>query len=266
MTLHCGLIGDPVEHSISPDIHHAFAAQTGVDLKYRKLRCNSDELAATVEQFFAEGGRGLNVTLPHKLAVMALCSDVSQAAQRAQSVNTLYARDGGGVEGSSTDGDGLVADLRRLGAPLSGARIALIGAGGAARAVVEPLLSAQPAELVWSHRNPLKLEQPVADFAGLGPLRPCANLALKGDRFDLVIHATSAGHAGQVPMLPHGLFADGGWAYDLSYGQPAQPYLNWAEGEGAARVIDGHGMLIEQAALSFALWTGQHPDTAPLHR
>ena len=186
------------------------------------------------------------------------------ASERAASVNTLQPTDDGLI-GLSTDGPGLVADLRRLGAPLTDARIALIGAGGAARAVVEPLLAASPRELVWSHRNPVKLEEPVAVFGQLGPLRACANMALKGDRFDLIIHATAAGHSGQAPLLPSNLFADGAWAYDISYGTAAEPFLNWARTQGAAYLSGGYGMLIEQAALSFAQWTGKHPDTSSLH-
>ena len=264
MNFRCGLIGDPVAHSLSPDIHHHFAQALGLEMDYRKIPTPATELEATVQQFFADGGHGLNVTLPHKQAVMDLCTTVAPAAQRAESVNTLCAGEQG-LHGLSTDGPGLVADLRRLGAPLHGARIALIGAGGAARAVVEPLLATQPAELVWSHRNPVKLEQPGAVFAEFGPLRLCANLALKGDQFDLVIHATAAGHQGQAPMLPKNLFAAEAWAYDLSYGAPAQPFLNWAQSQGAKRCLEGHGMLVEQAALSFAQWTGQTPPTAGLH-
>ena len=265
MSMRCGLVGDPVAHSLSPDIHAAFAAQCGLDFEYSKTALSEADFAEGVQTFFDEGGRGLNVTLPHKQRALELCSKVDPAAARAASVNTLCA-EADGLHGCSTDGPGLVADLQRLGAPLEGARIALIGAGGAARAVVEPLLAAKPRELVWSHRNPLRLEGMENTFAGLGPLRLCANLALKGDRFDLVIHATAAGHSGQAPLLPHSLFAAGGWAYDLSYGDPAQPFLSWARADGAARTIDGHGMLIEQAALSFALWTGHQPDTASLHR
>lgn len=265
MSYRCGLIGDPIAHSLSPDIHQHFAQALGLQMDYRKIPTPAAELSRTIEQFFADGGHGLNVTLPHKQAVMALCDTVDEAAQRAESVNTLC-QEPHGLRGLSTDGPGLVADLQRLGAPLKGARIALIGAGGAARAVVEPLLAAAPEELVWSHRNPVKLEQPGEIFGELGPLRLCANLALKGDQFDLVIHATAAGHQGLAPMLPKHLFAADAWAYDLSYGAPAQPFLAWAQSQGASRCVEGHGMLVEQAALSFAQWTGQTPPTQGLHR
>ncbi len=265
MSILCGVIGDPINHSRSPEIHQHFAAQFGLDFSYERIHAPADELEAAVAAFFARGGTGLNVTLPHKHSVMALCATVADAARRAGSVNTLQRTDAG-LQGTSTDGAGLVADLQRLGAPLTGARIAVIGAGGAARAVIEPLLATKPSELVWSHRNPVKLEEPIQQFAGLGPLRPCANMALKGDRFDLIIHATAAGHSGEAPLLPTRLFADAGWAYDLSYGPAAEPFLAWARGQGAAQVSAGYGMLIEQAALSFAQWTGHRPDTSALHQ
>lgn len=264
MTMHCGVIGDPINHSRSPEIHQHFAQQFELDFRYERIHTPADTLASTVAEFFTQGGTGLNVTLPHKQAVMAHCQSVAPSAQRAGSVNTLQQKVDG-IHGCSTDGAGMVADLQRLGAPLENARIALIGAGGAARAVVEPLLATQPRELVWSHRNPVKLEEPIKQFAGLGPLRPCANMALKGDRFDLIIHATAAGHSGEAPLLPTHLFADEAWAYDLSYGPAAQPFLSWARSQGAAHTVEGFGMLIEQAALAFALWTGKHPDTSELH-
>lgn len=268
MTIQCGVIGDPISHSRSPEIHQHFAQQFALDFEYQRIHTPAAALRDTVSTFFENGGCGLNVTLPHKQDVMALCDEVDGCAQRAGSVNTLR-KTPRGLTGVSTDGPGLVADLQRLGAPLAGARIALIGAGGAARGVVEPLLAAQPAELVWSHRNPVKLEAPLAEFQSLGslatPLRACANMALKGDRFDLVLHATAAGHSGQVPLLPSRLFAENSWAYDLSYGPAAAPFLAWAQTQGAVRSVEGFGMLIEQAALSFALWTGNTPNTADLH-
>lgn len=264
MSIRCGVIGDPIAHSRSPEIHQQFAEQFRLDYIYERIHTPTDSLSTTVAEFFAQNGTGLNVTLPHKQAVMELCQSVSELAQRAGSVNTLQ-QTADGLFGTSTDGPGLVADLQRLGAPLQGARIALIGAGGAARAVVEPLLTTKPEELVWSHRNPVKLEEPIQQFAGLGPLRPCANMALKGDQFDLIIHATAAGHSGVAPQLPNHLFAEGAWAYDLSYGTAAQPFLEWAQNQGAAQTSEGYGMLVEQAALSFALWTGHQPDTTALH-
>ncbi len=259
------LIGQPVAHSRSPLIHKAFAEQFGQALDYALMDCCEAEVADTVSGFFADGGQGMNVTVPHKATVMDSCASLSDSARRAASVNTVIRRADDSLHGETTDGAGCVRDLQRLGLPLAGARVAVIGAGGAARGLIEPLLAAGPAELVWSHRNPLKLEPLEAAFSGLGPLRFAANMALKGDRFDLLINATAAGHQGQAPLLPHALFAQGGVAYDLSYGAAAAPFLNWARSEGAAATHGGLGMLVEQAALAFAHWTGQMPDTAPVH-
>ncbi len=259
------LIGQPVAHSRSPAIHQAFAAQFGQSVDYRLIECAPAEVAATVAGFFADGGQGMNVTVPHKATALDSCASLSDAAQQARAVNTLIPRPDGSLHGETTDGAGCVRDLQRLGIELAGARIGVIGAGGAACGLIRPLLAAGPAELVWSHRNPLKLEALAPAFAGPGPLRFAANMALKGDRFDLLINATAAGHKGAAPLLPHALFAPGGVAYDLSYGPAAAPFLHWARAEGAAAAHEGLGMLVEQAALSFAHWTGQMPDTAPVH-
>lgn len=264
VTLRCAVIGDPIAHSRSPAIHARFAQDTGIALDYRRCHVAAADLASFVERFFVEGGTGLNVTLPHKQAVMRLCAAVAPAAQRAGSVNTLLHGEAG-IEGESTDGPGLVADLERLGAPLQGQRIALIGAGGAARGVVEALLATAPAELIWCHRDPAKLTTPAAEFSHLGPLRIGHTGDFAQAQCALVLHATAAGHSGQAPTLPAGLLAAGGWAYDLSYGAAAMPFLDWARAQGAGQTADGMGMLIEQAALSFARWTGVIPDTRPVH-
>ena len=259
-----GLVGQPVAHSRSPAIHRAFAAQRGRELEFSLLECAPEALATTITDFFAAGGRGLNVTLPHKGPVMDLCAELSEDARSAGAVNTLVPR-GADIAGFNTDGRGLVADLERLGIAVTGRRIAVLGAGGAARGILRPLLELGPGELVWSNRSPWKVQEQEADFATFGPLRACTHIALKGDRFDLIINATSAGHRGTTPWLPHRPFTEGGVAYDLSYGAAAGPFLAWAEAEGAAARHDGFGMLIEQAALAFFLWTGETPDTAPLH-
>lgn len=258
------VIGDPVAHSRSPEIHAAFAAQFDIALSYERIATTAAEFVATVERFRQDGGRGLNVTLPFKEAALALCDDVSGEARRADSVNTL-SFDDDGIRGDNTDGPGLVADLIRLQLPLADARICVVGAGGAARGILAPLLGTGPAELVWTSRNPWIVQEKAPNFADLGPIRACTNLALKGDVFDLVINATSAGHRGECPRLCDGIIAPGGAAYDLSYGPAAQPFLTWAAKQGATHRHDGHGMLIEQAAVSFAIWHGRRPDTAPLH-
>ncbi len=257
------VIGQPVAHSLSPRIHAAFAAAAGVELDYQALAIEPEQLASRVAALHAEGWSGFNVTLPHKQAVMALCGEVSDAAQRAGAVNTLSRRDGD-WRGDNTDGIGLIRDLERLNVALAEKRVLILGAGGAARGIIGPLLAAQPASLVVSNRNPWKPEALSETFADLGVLTPRTHWALKGDAFDVVINATSAGHGGIMPPMPNGLFAEGSVAYDLSYGQAHRPFADWATAQGAVAVHDGLGMLVEQAAESFRLWHSVMPETAPV--
>jgi shikimate dehydrogenase len=255
------VIGHPVAHSRSPRIHSLFAQQVGACLTYDAIDISAERLAVMLRRLHEEHYLGLNVTLPHKTAVAALCEQVSERAARAGAVNTLL-RTPTGWRGDNTDGEGLLRDLERLGCTVDDRRVLVLGAGGAARGILAPLLSLQPRELVLSNRTPWKPEELVKTFAGLGPIRPGTHLALKGDRFDLIINATSAGHSGQMPRLPPELFAAGAFAYDLSYGKAAEPFLDWAAGQGVANRVEGLGMLVEQAAAAFELWRGVRPQTA----
>jgi shikimate dehydrogenase len=258
------VLGQPVAHSRSPRIHSLFAAQSGTQLSYEALEVAPEELAAKLLEFHAAGYAGFNLTLPHKAAAAALCTARSERAQRAGAVNTLV-RTPSGWHGDNTDGIGLVRDLRQnLDAAIAGKRVLVLGSGGATRGIIEALLAQHPAELVISGRNPWKPEELAAAFQALGPVRPCTHLALKGDQFELILNATSAGHHGEVPRLPDRLFAPQALAYDLNYGPAATPFLDWARTQGAARRADGLGMLVEQAAESFLLWRGLRPDTAPV--
>lgn len=257
------VIGHPVAHSRSPLIHARFAAQTQQALNYEALDVAPEDLTATLTRLHGEGVfKGFNITLPHKLAVMPLCETVSERAQLAGAVNTLIRTDGG-WRGDNSDGEGFITDLtRNLGVAVAGKRVLVLGAGGAARGILKPLLDQQPAELVLSNRNPWKPEDLAPQFQAYGPIRPCTHLALKGDTFDLVVNATSAGHSGQMPRLPGQLLAAGGVCYDLSYGRAFEPFAAWARSQHAAAVHDGLGMLVEQAAVSFELWRGVRPQTA----
>lgn len=258
------VLGQPISHSRSPKIHSLFAAQSGAQLRYEAIEVAPDDLDEHLAGLHATGYLGLNLTLPHKAAAVPLCETRSERAERAGAVNTLIRREHG-WHGCNTDGIGLVRDLgNNLGLSVAGKRVLILGAGGAARGLLEPLLTEKPAELVLSSRNPWKPEELAAAFKALGPIRPCTHLALKGDRFDLIINATSIGHEGGVPRLPAELFAPGALAYDLNYGKAAQPFLDWAQAQGAARGIDGLGMLVEQAAEAFLLWRGMRPETAPV--
>lgn len=259
----CAVIGHPIAHSLSPRLHAAFAAQVGLTLDYQALDIPPEALADRLKGLFDEGWCGFNITLPHKTAVAALCQRLHPRAEQAGAVNTLV-RDEAGWLGDNTDGLGLMADLARLGIAVNGRRVLILGAGGAARGILGPLLAASPATLVVSNRNPWKPEALAETFAPLGRVHPRTHLSLKGDRYDLVINATSAGHAGTLPRLPPGLLEAGSVAYDLSYGKAHGPFADWAVQAGARAVHDGLGMLVEQAAESFSRWHGQRPDTAPV--
>ncbi len=257
------VLGQPVVHSRSPQIHAAFAAQFGLAIDYERIEVAPEALPARLAELHDAGYHGLNLTVPHKTEALALCVSLSEAAHRAAAVNTLIRADAGWV-GDNTDGEGLVRDLQCGGVELAGRRVLVLGAGGAARGIAPALLSRRPAELVISSRNPWKPEALVERLAPLGPYRPCTHHALKGDRFDLVINATSIGHQGRFLRLPDGLLAEGAVACDLNYGPAHRPFADWARAQGAAAVHDGLGMLVEQAALSFERWHGRRPDTAPV--
>ena len=258
------VLGQPVAHSLSPKIHAQFAAQTGVELEYQAIETASADFAETLARLHAEGLRGLNVTLPHKLAAFDASAERSDAAGIAKAVNTLT-RTKHGWRGDNTDGTGLVRDLvqnPKFG--IRGRNILLLGAGGAVRGILKPLLDEKPSELTLSNRNPWKPELLASEFKAYGNLRPCSHMALKGDLFDLVINATSAGHTGEMVKLPGQLLAKDGACYDLSYGKAFEPFRAWAAAQGAAVIADGIGMLVEQAAAAFELWHGIRPKTAPV--
>jgi shikimate dehydrogenase len=259
------VIGQPISHSRSPSIHALFAQQTEQDLVYEAIEVAPASLAAELQRLHGEGLRGSNVTLPHKQAVAKLCESISERAQLAGAVNTLVRTDSGWV-GDNTDGEGFVTDLARLGIVLAGRRVLVLGAGGATRGILAPILEAKPAQLVVSNRNPWKPEELAELFKPVGTITPRTHLALKGDRYDVVINATSAGHTGGLPLLPGRLIADGGDCYDLSYGDASVPFCQWARSQGASHIEDGLGMLVEQAASSFAIWRGVRPETAPVLR
>ena len=260
------VIGNPIGHSKSPRIHAAFAAQTGQQLRYDALLAPLDGFVATALDFRDGGGRGLNVTVPFKLEAFALADRRTPRAEAAGAVNTL-AFGADGILGDNTDGAGILRDITvNLGCPIAGKPVLLLGAGGAARGTVLPLLDAAPAELVVANRTAAKAVDLAAAFATPGRLAPtgCGFAALAGRRFDVVINATSASLADAAPDLPPGLYAPGSLAYDMMYGKGDTPFLAAARAQGAARLADGLGMLVEQAAESFALWRGVRPDTAPV--
>lgn len=256
------VFGHPVAHSKSPAIHAAFAAQTGQTMEYSAIEAPLDDFAGAWRRFVAEGGRGANVTVPFKEEAFRLCDTLSQRARRAGAVNTLILGGNGATYGDTTDGVGLVRDLKRAGVDLAGARLLVLGAGGAVRGVLEPLLAEAPANLVVANRTGEKAERLAADFRDLGEIAGGGFDAAAGP-FDLVINGTSASLAGDLPPLPDDLFSEGATAYDMMYGAEPTVFLRWAAERGA-HAVDGLGMLVEQAAESFFQWRGKRPDTAPV--
>jgi shikimate dehydrogenase len=264
MTDRYAVIGNPVTHSKSPRIHAAFAVQTGQDLDYQLLPAPLDRFLPTVDAFRASGGRGLNVTVPFKLEAFAFASSLTERAREAGAVNTLKF-DGDMALGDNTDGAGLVADITgRLGFSLLGKRILLMGAGGAARGVVLPLLDQHPAAIVIANRTIERAYLLVRQFGARGPVRGGGYAEFADETFDVVINATSASLSGQIPPVPARAFAPGALAYDMMYSDAPTPFLRHAEARGAARTADGLGMLVAQAAESFFLWRGVRPDTEPV--
>ncbi len=263
---HYAVIGNPVEHSLSPAIHAAFARQTGERLRYDRLPAAADAFTVTATGFFADGGAGLNVTLPFKPEAAAFADCLSTRAVRAGAVNTLARQADGRIHGDNTDGVGLVRDLcLHLKADIRGARILILGAGGAVRGVVPALLDERPAMLTIANRSPAKAEAIAAELGDLGPISATA-LGAIGSGWDIVINAISAGLTGAMPVLSAAAISGASLAYDMLYGAVPTPFLCWAEARGAARCRDGFGMLVEQAAESFVLWRGVRPDTAPVIR
>lgn len=258
------VLGQPIAQSQSPQIHASFAEQFGIKLSYERIEVAPEALAATLARLHEESYLGLNVTAPHKLGALAAAVDRTARAELAGAANTLL-RMPHGWRADTTDGEGLIRDLRDNNwLTVGGKRVALLGSGGAVRSVIKALLDEHPALLVVSGRTPWTVEKLAEQFKEHGPIRASTHLALKGESFDLIINATSAGHQGEVPRLPQGLLRDGGACYDMTYGKAFEPFRNWALMQGARVVADGTGMLVEQAARSFELWHGKRPKTAPV--
>lgn len=260
---HYAVIGHPVAHSLSPEIHARFAVQTGQHIHYDRIDPGADGFRCAAATFFAEGGRGLNVTVPFKGEAFDFAIRHSARATSAGVVNTLVAT-AEGVEGDNTDGVGLVRDLRdNLGLEIAGRRLLLVGAGGAAAGVLGPLLAEGPCGLIIANRTPERARDLAGRFADAGAVAGGGfdNPAL-ADPFDLVINASAASLGGAVPPLCGDCLAPGAAVYDMMYGAAAEPFLAWGREAGAAVVADGLGMLVEQAAESFRVWRGVHPQTA----
>ena len=256
------LIGHPVSHSWSPFIHGMFAKQTGRDLQYRLIDAAPGDFERVAREFLGSGGRGLNVTVPYKQEAATLADELTERAHRAGAVNTLAWSHSGGLLGDNTDGTGLIVDLtRNLQLPLAGVRILLLGAGGASRGVIGPLLDAHPALLHVANRTPARATELAGLFAAAGPITASAFTDVPPGPYDLVINATSASLSGEVPALPAHCLGPATVAYDMAYAKEATPFMRFATAHGTRAAHAGWGMLVEQAAEAYLLWRGIRPNT-----
>lgn len=257
------VIGHPIEHSRSPEIHHQFARQCGHNIHYTRLAAPVDGFVTVADDFFAHGGKGLNVTLPFKQEAATRADQLTERAKQAGAVNTLMTTPNG-LLGDNTDGAGLSGDLEKnCQTDIAGKRLLILGAGGAVRGVVPALLAKGPARIVIANRTLAKAQDIAHACHDLGPVSACPLDELPDDA-DIVINAISAGLGGTMPTLDSRLLSRATLAYDMLYGHQATPFMVWARQHHVETVSDGLGMLVEQAAASFHLWRGVRPDTAPV--
>ncbi|MCK6372087.1 MAG: shikimate dehydrogenase [Gammaproteobacteria bacterium] len=265
MTDRYGVIGHPISHSKSPVIHRLFAAQTGEDISYEAFDIPEAQLEDRLRELVAAGMRGLNVTVPHKEHVARIVDQLTDRAHLAGAVNTVTIAADGRLDGDNTDGVGLLTDLSvNLGVALKGARILVLGAGGATRGIAPALLGSGPESLHIANRTVERARELAARFERLGMIRPCRFEDLAGQQYDIVINATSAGLKGELPPFPSAIIGPETICYDLAYAMTDTPFVAWASHHGARQAHQGWGMLVEQAAESFFIWRGVRPDTAPV--
>jgi shikimate dehydrogenase len=260
-----GVVGHPVAHSWSPFIHGMFAQATAQNLVYRLFDVTPENYRRDTLKLFAGGVRGLNVTLPHKQAAAELVNELTPRAMRAQAVNTIAFFEDTTLLGDNTDGVGLTADLENnLHLDLADKRVLILGAGGAVRGVLGPLLERELREVHIANRTPQRARTLADEFADMGKISGCEFADLRGPAYDLIINGTSAGLLGEMPLLPAGIVSEATLCYDMSYGRGDTPFTRWAKSLHAARAVKGWGMLVEQAAASFELWRGIRPSTQPV--
>jgi shikimate dehydrogenase len=259
------LVGHPVHHSRSPLIHQLFARQSGERVSYELIDAVSEQFEAAVHAFISAGGKGLNVTVPHKQAAYEMADELGPEAELAKAVNTLSFKNGA-IRGDNTDGIGFMRDLTvNLKRNIEGQRVLLLGAGGAARGILGPMLAAAPAALCIANRNPARAEALQQEFGAGRTVNVCAFDALgELQPFGFVINATSAGLEGEQPPFPSSLVNAQTFCYDLAYSLKDTPFVSWAQRCGAGRVVQGWGMLVEQAAESYSIWRGRRPQTAAI--
>jgi len=260
------VIGNPIAHSKSPLIHTNFAQQTQQALNYETLLVDTKigAFQQAIADFQKNNGKGCNITVPFKQEAWQLATQRQPRAEKAGAVNTLWFEQGR-IIGDNTDGVGLVRDLvHNHQCQITGKRLLILGAGGAVRGVLSPLLAEKPTQCVIANRTVSKAETLAEIFADEGKITPTSFTALAGQQFDIIINGTSASLQGELPPLPDNMFAKNAWAYDMMYGAKPTPFMTWATQHGATQILDGLGMLVEQAAESFYLWRGVRPKTQPI--
>ena len=258
------LFGNPITQSKSPNIHRQFAEQTGQDMHYTKQLVALGEFEQAAQEFFDQGGKGLNITVPFKLNAFDFAQKRTARAERAGAVNTLAKLSDGSILGDNTDGIGMIHDMHNLGWELEGKRILILGAGGAVRGILQPLLEENPAQVVIANRTYSKAEDLAKNFHDMGDVQAKTFEQLTGETFDLVINGTSASMQGELPPLPDNLLAANANCYDMMYGAEPTIFLRWAQERGSAQMADGLGMLIGQAAEAFYLWRQIRPEVVPV--
>ena len=260
------VVGHPIDHSRSPVIHQLFATQTEQNLVYEPIDAMPEAFETAVRGFAAAGGKGLNVTVPHKQAAFELCNDVGPEAKKARAVNTISFPADGRIRGDNTDGIGFMRDLTEtLEEPVEGRRVLVLGAGGAARGILLPLVEASPAALVLANRTIERAEEMISELGSNDNFTALTFDALANEApFDIIVNATSAGLRGEEPPFPPACVGPDTLCYDLAYSLKDTPFVLWAHANGAREAVQGWGMLVEQAAESFFIWRGVRPDTAPV--
>jgi shikimate dehydrogenase len=264
MTDQYAVFGNPINHSKSPAIHRQFAEQTGQDMHYSKQLINEGDFEKSAQDFFAQSGKGLNITVPFKLEAFSFAQQLTPRAQRAGAVNTLALQADGKILGDNTDGIGMVHDMHNLDWQLEGKRILILGAGGAVRGILQPLLEEQPAQIIIANRTFSKAEELVKQFHDLGDMQARTFEQLSGEHFDIVINGTSASLNGELPPLPDNLLNTNACCYDMMYGAEPTIFMRWAAENGAAKIADGLGMLVGQAAEAFYIWRHIRPEVIPV--
>ncbi len=259
------VFGHPVKHSKSPRIHQLFAEQTQQQISYNAQDVPAESFDSAINDFFLQGGKGLNCTVPLKELAWQRADTLSDRAKFSKAVNTLVLQKDGALYGDNTDGIGLVTDLTiNHDISLSNSRILILGAGGASRGIISPLMEKAPAQLVIANRTVEKAITLSHEFSQLGEITALGYDALKNRQFDLILNATSASLTGRLPPLADNILANNGCCYDLAYANQPTAFVNWGLAHGARKSLDGIGMLVEQAAEAFYLWRGIHPETNPV--